>query len=60
VNKNVSEAPCDEANLIGLFSLRFKKSDPIPKFKETTANVINPMFIEDARNNGLGSPICEK
>lgn len=53
-NKNVSDAPCDEAILIGLFSFKFIKSEPIPKFNETIANEINPILIIETKNNGLG------
>lgn len=54
VNKNVSDAPCEDAILIGLFSLRLMKSEPIPKFKDTIAKEIKPIFIEDAMYNSWG------
>ena len=60
VNRNVSDAPCDDAILIGLFSLRLMNSDPIPKFRDTIANVMNPMLIEEVRYNGSGKFRCEK
>lgn len=54
VNRNVSDAPCDEASRIGLFSLKFTKIEPVPKFSETIANVINPILIEEAIYSSSG------
>ena len=60
VNKNVSDAPCEDAILIGLFSLRLMNSEPIPKFRDTIAKVMNAILIEAVRNNSLGKFRCEK
>lgn len=60
VNKKVSEAPCDDANRIGLFSFRFTKIEPIPKFRETSAKEIKPMLIAEIIYNCPGKFKCEK
>ena len=60
VKRNVSDAPCDDAIRIGLFSLRLMNSEPIPKFKDTIAKVMNPMLIEEVKYNASGKLICEK
>jgi hypothetical protein len=60
VNRNVNDAPCDDAIRIGLFSLRLMNNEPIPKFKDTIAKVINPILIEEVRYNASGKFRCEK
>ena len=44
VNKNVREAPWEEATRIGFFSLKFAYSDPIPKLNDTSVIVTSAVF----------------
>ena len=60
VKRNVIEAPCEEAILMGFFSLKFTKMLPIAKFSDTRVSVTKKVFTEEAKVKINGYLKCEK